>query len=261
MRPGALLSLTFCYWFASSVPSAHAWGDFVHRVIGRVAAQQLSPSAQQKVHTLLGNQTLADVSNDADKWRESRPETSPWHYVNIPFAATTYLRDRDCPQDNCVIAIIDRYRTTLADRSRERSARKEALIFLVHFVADLHQPLHCIDNNDRGGNDVAVTFFGEPATLHSVWDFGLLAHARLKESTYVKRLQKMIATRNMEKLQRGTITDWALESHALAKAHAYQLPPNGEIGSNYYNANIPIVDNQMAKAAVRLARVMNDALP
>src|SRR5262245_16616773 len=117
MRPGACLSLTFCCWLASSVPSAHAWGDFVHRVIGLVAAQQLSLSAQREVHTLIGNQTLADVSNDADKWRESRPETSPWHYVNIPFAATTYLRDRDCPQDNCVIAIIDRYRAILADRS------------------------------------------------------------------------------------------------------------------------------------------------
>ena len=95
MRPGALLSLTFCYWFASSVSSAHAWGEFAHRIIGRVAEQRLSPGAQQEVHTLLGTQTLADVSGDADQWRDSRPETSPWHYVNIPLAATTYLRDRD----------------------------------------------------------------------------------------------------------------------------------------------------------------------
>ena len=260
MRPGALLSLTFCYWFAPSAPSAYAWGEFAHRVIGRVAEQRLSPGVQQEVHTLLGTQTLADVSNDADKWRESRPETSPWHYVNIPFAATTYLHDRDCPQDNCVIAIIERYRAILTDRSRERSARKEALIFLVHFIADLHQPLHCINNNDRGGNDVAVTFFGEPDTLHSVWDFDLLAHAQLRESAYIKRLQTMLAARNEEKLRRGTVSDWALESHALAKAHAYRLPPHGDIGSEYYNASIPVVDNQLAKAAVRLAWILNEAL-
>ena len=260
MRPGALLSLTFCYWFGSSVPPAYAWGEFAHHVIGRVAEQLLSPHAQQEVHILLDSQSLADVSDDADKWRQTRPETSLWHYVNIPFAAATYLRDRDCPQDNCVIAAIERSRSLLADRSRAQSARKEALIFLVHFVADLHQPLHCIDNNDRGGNEVAVTFFGEPNTLHSVWDFDLLAHTRLREHAYVKRLQKMIATRKVEKLQRGTISDWALASHALAKAHAYRLPPNGEIRSGYYNANIPVVDTQMANAAVRLAWMLNEAL-
>ncbi|MGH9427876.1 MAG: S1/P1 nuclease, partial [Terriglobia bacterium] len=217
MHPLALLFITFCYCFGSSVPPAQAWGGFAHHVVGRVAEQRLSPHTQQEVHLLLGSQTLADVSDDADEWRSVRPETSPWHYVNIPLAVSTYVPARDCPQDNCVIAAIERYRAILTDKRQEYAARREALIFLVHLVADLHQPMHCIDNNDRGGNDVAVTFFGEPDTLHSVWDFDLLARTRLREHAYVKRLHKMIATRNVKKLQRGTISDWALESHALAR--------------------------------------------
>lgn len=253
--------LILCCWLNFFAPPVHAWGGFAHRVIGRVAEQRLSPHAQQEIYLLLGSQTLADVSDDADEWRSARPETSPWHYVNIPLAATTYVPTRDCPQDNCVIAAIARYRAILAAKHQEYAARREALIFLVHLVADLHQPLHCIDNNDRGGNDVAVTFFGEPDTLHSVWDFGLLARTRLREHAYVKRLYKMIATRNVEKLQQGTVSIWALESHALAKERAYRLPPNGELRSDYYSANIPIVDNQLVKAAVRLAWMLNEALP
>jgi hypothetical protein len=172
-----------------------------------------------------------------------------------------YIPDRECPQDNCVIAAIERYRTTLADKGQKYTARKEALIFLVHLVADLHQPLHCIDNNDRGGNDVAVTFFGEPDTLHSVWDFDLLARTQLRERAYVKRLHTMIAGRNVKKLQQGTVPDWALESHTLARERAYRLPPNGELRSDYYSANIPVVDNQLVKAAVRLAWMLNETLP
>ena len=256
----AFFLLIFCSLVSRAVPPAYAWGEFAHRVISRVAEQHLSLQAQQEIHLLLGSQTLADVSDDADRWRESRPETSPWHYVNIPFAMATYVPTRDCPQDNCVIAAIERYRTTLADKRQKHTARKEALIFLVHFVADLHQPMHCIDNNDRGGNDVAVTFFGEPDTLHSVWDFDLLARTRLRERAYVKRLHKMIATRNVKKIQHGTVADWALESHTLAKERAYRLPPNGKIGSDYYSANIPVVDNQLVKAAIRLAWMLNEAL-
>lgn len=259
MRPLALLFLTFCCCFGSSVPPAYAWGGFAHHVVGRVAEQRLSPHAQQEVYLLLGSQPLADISDDADEWRSSRPETSPWHYVNIPFSATTYVHNRDCPQNNCVIAAIERYRAVLADQHQSHTARREALIFLVHFVADLHQPLHCIDNNDRGGNDVAVTFFGAPDTLHSVWDFALLAHTHLRERAYTKRLYTMLVTQNVSALERGTVIDWALESHALAKAHAYQLPPNREIRSEYYKANLPVVENQLAKAAVRLAWVLNEA--
>src|SRR5262245_17544922 len=98
MNKLAHLSLTLYFCLSFSTPTSHAWGGFAHQTVGRVAEQRLSPHAQQEVHLLLGSQTLADVSDDADKWRESRPETSPWHYVNIPFAAVMYVPTRDCPQ-------------------------------------------------------------------------------------------------------------------------------------------------------------------
>jgi len=257
------LTLALCCWLGSPTVSANAWGNLAHRIVGRVAAEYLSPHAQDAVVDLLGSRTLADVANDADQWRSSRPETSPWHYVNIPFPASTYNARRDCPAGDCVIVAITRYRAILTDHNQTKAMRREALIFLVHFVADVHQPLHCIDNHDRGGNDVEVIFFGDSGpeyNLHSVWDTHLINRTHLGERAYAHRLMTILAAQNIDKLQRGTAIDWALESHEVAREHAYQLPPDREIRSGYYSANLPVLDNQLAKAAVRLARLLNEAL-
>jgi len=263
VRTLTFLTFTFCCWFGFPLASAHAWGSLAHRIVGRVATEYLSPQAQNAVVNLLGSRTLADVADDADQWRSSRPETSPWHYVNIPFRAATYNAERDCPNGDCVIAAITQYRAILADHQHSQAGREEALIFLIHLVADVHQPLHCVDNHDRGGNDVEVTFFGESGpeyNLHTMWDTHLIRRTHLGERAYVYRLMTMLASRDIAKLQQGTVIDWALESHQVAREYAYQLPPDREIRSGYYSANLPVLDNQLAKASVRLAWMLNDVL-
>jgi nuclease S1 len=144
--------LTLCIHLLSII-SVHAWGTLAHRVIVQVAQRHIAPETQQEITALLGSRPLVDMAMTADEWRSSRPETAPWHYVNIPFAAVTYDAARDCPTADCVIAAIAKYQAILSNRRRGQVARREALIFLIHFVADIHQPLHCIDNRDRGGNE------------------------------------------------------------------------------------------------------------
>ena len=251
-----VLILTVCVYLFSPVP-AYAWGRLAHRIVAQVALHYVSPHTQQEIATLLGSRSFVEVATDADEWRSARPETAPWHYVNIPFDASTYDADRDCPHGDCVIAAIAKYQEILASRSHSQAARQEALIFLIHFVADVHQPLHCLDNNDRGGNDVTVSFFGVPTNLHAVWDNELLFRTHLRERAYVYRLMTWLATQNSEDLQQGTIIDWAIEAHALARTHAYRLPPDHDLRSGYYSANLPIVDGQLAKAGVRLAQILN----
>jgi hypothetical protein len=255
---GRVYILTFCIYLLS-IASAHAWGTLAHRVIAQVALRHLSPEAQAEITNLLGSRSIIEVATAADEWRSSRPETAPWHYVNIPFATSTYDADRDCPYGDCVIAAIARYQAILSSRSHDHAARQEALIFLVHFVADIHQPLHCINNDDRGGNDVAVSFFGFPTNLHTVWDSELLQRTHLRERAYTHRLMSWLATQNTDNLQQGTPVDWALEAHGLARHYAYQLPSDHNLRSGYYSANLPIVEAQLAKAAVRLAQVVNTA--
>jgi hypothetical protein len=254
--------LTLC-WQSLQASEVYAWGYFGHRLIARVAEQYLSPQIEHEVRKLLGPRTLADVSDDPDGWRSKRPETGPWHFVNIPLQASTYDAERDCPNGDCIIAAIVRFQKVLADRNQSRSARTEALIFLVHLVGDLHQPLHCADNNDRGGNDVNVTFFGQSGPeydLHAVWDEHLLRHTRMRERVYVRKLLALLDPRSLTHLQEGSVTDWALETHQVAVAYAYNLSPYRQLGSTYYRENLPVLDNQLAKAGVRLARILNDAL-
>ena len=257
-RPLVLIFIV-CLSFFHSPLAAHAWGTRAHRIVAHIATAHLSSHARHEIALLIDSYSLASIADDADHWRKTRPETSPWHYVNIPFAASAYVPRRDCPDGNCIIAAIAKYREIVANRSYQKKFRQEALAFLVHLIADAHQPLHCINNNDRGGNDVAVMFFNTPTNLHEVWDNELLFHTRLGERAYTHRLMTRLASRDIGVLQRGTPIDWALAVHKLAREHAYRLPPDRNLQSRYYMDNLPMLEEQLAKAGVRLASVLNEA--
>ena len=162
--------------------SVSAWGPSGHEIVGRIAEQHLTPATAQLIHELLnaGNTNTeihisdSGVANWPDFIRSDRPETAPWHFVDIPFEAVQYDPERDCRQHGgCIIEAIGRFRSVLADRQTNGAARVEALKFLVHFVADIHMPLHCAERHgDRGGNLVWVLWPGDAQAmkLHAVWD-------------------------------------------------------------------------------------------
>src|SRR5262249_18312362 len=148
-----------------------AWGPEGHRVVAELARERLQGAARRQIRELLGNDDLAAISTWADKIRNERPETSGWHFVDIPWNAGSFSSGRDCyrpdshhpssreDHHNCVVDRIEIFRRVLADHHASRAAREEALKFLVHFVADLHQPLHAI-GEARGGNQIAIVEFG-----------------------------------------------------------------------------------------------------
>lgn len=251
---------------------AFPWGDEGHRIIAQVAERRLDPGAAQAVRELIGPDGLVEVSTWADQIKQERPESRPWHFVDIPLGRDDYDPARDCARPrpgDCVIGALERSRAVLSDPAADKTAKIEALKFLVHFVGDLHQPLHCIDNGDRGGNEVHVTFFGEatnrfsqkPWNLHAVWDAGLIARAGLTQDQYVSRLEGLLKTRNQTRLVQGGFREWALESHRAAERLAYKLlPADRIIGENYYRQALPTVDAMLARAGARLARILNDTL-
>ena len=174
----------------------------------------------QKLRQFLGDNDLASISTWADDIRSGRPETGPWHYVDIPPDSAGY-EPKDCPDDNCVVAQINQFARILGDPQQPFAARSEALKFLVHFVGDLSQPFHAMADA-RGGNDIPVTVFGSTqcgdyaCNLHSVWDSELIQHTGLREHRYARELEEMIAT---DHLQAGFCDPvaWANESLQLAK--------------------------------------------
>jgi hypothetical protein len=245
---------------------AAGWGSRGHSIVAEIAQRRLEPSAQQKVKELLGaDVSLASIASWADEIRLLRPDTYNWHFVDIPYEANGFDPARDCkatPKGDCVVNGIQRLRQTLIDPSKGKRDRAEALMFLVHFVGDIHQPLHCAERNgDKGGNQVAVTFFGQNSNLHKVWDFGLIDRRTLDWSEYVMYLeQNWLPGHDVADLEGGEPADWAWEAHQAAVNVAYALPGDLMLAEEYYEKSLPTVDRQLALAGVRLARLLNEAL-
>lgn len=255
--------------------SSFAWGPEGHRIIGEIAETRLTPAARLQVKELLGNDNLAAVALWADEIRSERPESYGWHFVDIPMDASGFSEQRDCfrPDEkhpytledhhNCVVDRITMFERVLADRNAPRQGRIEALKFLVHFVGDVHQPMHAIAEA-RGGNDIHSSEFSSrqcrqrPCNLHFAWDTGLIKHAGISEERYRARLNELIASRKLAVQADGTPAEWANESFWLAKK--VWVDEGGAVDETYFESNIGIVNRRLALAGVRLARLINEAL-
>lgn len=252
-----------------------AWGPEGHRIVADIAESRLTPTAKLHIKELLGNDDLTAVSVWADDIKGERPETHGWHFVDIPMNSSGFSEARDCyrPDEkhpytlqdhhNCVVDRIEIFEQILADRKRPEQERMEALKFLVHFVGDVHQPLHAIAEA-RGGNDIHVVEFGSSqcgkyqCNLHFAWDIGLIEHTGLSEQQYVARLEKLITRENLKQHSRGTPEAWANES--VLEAKKVWLNDGGSVDETYYKKNVSILDERLALAGIRLASFLNQAL-
>src|SRR5690606_38700350 len=210
MRPNPasnpLVSLLFGLVLLAAGP-AHAWSVLGHALTGELAQRHLDPVAAAEVERLLAGEpvpTLAGVASWADHLRNNEPErfkaTSKWHYVNYPRDRCEYEASRDCKGGDCVIGAIQAQQAILADRGQSLELRRDALKFLVHFVGDVHQPMHAGNRGDLGGNRFQVSLRTElepeayarkhyvdgvmGTNLHSVWDYYILGTEGLELQPY-----------------------------------------------------------------------------
>jgi hypothetical protein len=133
----------------------------------------------------------------------------------------------------------------LHDKAAPARQRLEALKFVVHFVADIHQPLHCADDGDRGGNRVRVIFLGRNTNLHAVWDWGILAPAVAgDERAYALQLVRSIKRDDIARWRGGSTASWANESYGIARRLIYgewsHAP--GPLPASYETAALPVVN-------------------
>jgi hypothetical protein len=266
---------------------AEAWGPEGHAIVADIAEPHLAPGPAAQISKLLaleGHQHLDEVSSWADEIRSQRRDTASWHFVDIPLAASSYDPNRDCAGGNCVVSKIVDFTAILSNPSAAPDDRLEALKWVVHFVGDIHQPLHAEDDNhDRGGNDVKLTYFGKSTNLHAIWDGAIIEHAtglqlgphftfdhaavateaqKLDAAISPSQRQQWASTGLMTNLQ-PTVVAWAMEAHGAAQTVAYPDLPTDRTGdwSTAYQAQAwPVVQVQLEKAGVRLAEVLNEAL-
>lgn len=244
---------------------AFGWGREGHSLIARIAWAQLTPAVQTRVSEILGpNITLQSIASWADDVRNQRRETGPWHYVDIPISQPRLDMARDCPKGDCVIAKIEEFQKVLKDPSTPAPARREALLFLVHFVGDIQQPLHSSDNQDQGGNQVQVIFDGRPTNLHSLWDTGFLSKMAKEDDLFA--VYSKDSARHARKWDKGTVEDWADQNHKVAQKMVYaRLPKEAPgtpepIDAAYERKAEAVIRIQIEEAGARLAYVLNQAL-
>ena len=221
---------------------------------------------------------MASVSTWADSIVMIRPETAPWHFFNLDVRQSQGEYDiaAVCKNHDCVVDQIEKDCGILAQRFATRRDKREALKFLVHFLGDVHQPLHCADDKDRGGNEKWFRYHGQHGNsyhyawvnLHSFWDNLLEVKARENPERLATRLERGISPQDAKNWAQGKPSDWAYESFLVAQNDIYEELPEGplmeknrwgrDLPEDYYSPRMrAIVDRQLQKAGVRLAYLLN----
>lgn len=259
---------TACLLLLSS--PAMAWGPRGHRLVADLADAGLTPHARAQVDSLLAGErepTLAGIANWADQLREHDPDlgrrSARWHYVNIGESGCTYEAARDCPGGDCVVEAIRAQAAILADPARPVAARRQALKFVVHFVGDIHQPMHAGYGHDRGGNTVQInqpdgTRDGYGSNLHRLWDSGLFRDMDESEAAQRTRLLAEVPTPGPA----VTAADAALWAEAACRIATTDgvYPPRPRIDARYIATWRPVAERQIVLGGAHLATVLNQAL-
>lgn len=276
------IALTCC--FLAPLPLL-AWWETGHQTIARIAAAHLTPAARARIAHLLDvedtPEAVADAMARASTWadetkRETR--TGAWHYIDLAIQDTRSDIPARCKDDDCAPARIRLFAAQLASKDAEGSwSNRDALRYVIHFVGDIHQPLHAISDADLGGNCERLNpFIGKAKNLHALWDGELIDEWNISDKQLAARLDEHAA--NFETA--GTVDDWAWESHELAIADVYQklqIPVEPvefpascadaplaigdlqmDVSSAYIGAMKPVVEEQLIKGGLRLAKLLND---
>lgn len=273
---------------ALSPAPALAWGSEGHQVVALIARQYLKPEARRRVDAILATDQdtltapdMAARATWADAWRREHKDTENWHFADIE------LDDGDlakaCPESppsdapasagpatECVVTKLEQFTRELAAPATSPQERLLALKFVLHFVGDLHQPLHASDNHDRGGNCVRLAL-GGPRTvnLHGYWDTLVVGEIDPDAKALAKQLGKRISRQEMTAWSTGTPEDWARESFGLAKQVVYTVQSQPGCDETRAPIALPagydaqarrVAAEQLAKAGWRLAQVLNRAL-
>ncbi len=239
-----------------------SWGTTGHFTVGLIAGRHLAPQAKNAVEDLLGPESLAEISTWADDVR-GEPEyryTAPRHYINLPlgldyaaFAQTV----KSLPGDNVYKAVL-KYEQDLRSPYTSRKEKTEALKFLVHFIGDLHQPMHVSRAADKGGNTIQVRYQQEGTNLHAVWDSKLIEEEH-KDYKELAEQYDQVSAQQVSQWQNEDLMHWLWESYQIS-SKLYKEVEDGDnhsLKSDYYKTHIPIVRQRIEMAGVRLAGVLN----
>lgn len=252
-----LFILPFFLVTKSTNEDAFFWGQNGHRATGKIAENHLKRKAKRKIDALLNGQSLAFVSTFADEIKSDSKyrSFSPLHYVNMGLEEM-YATAKKNPKGDLVTAI-KKSIAILKDKNSSREDKVFYLKMLVHFVGDLHQPMHIGRKEDKGGNDIQVQWFGKGTNLHRVWDTNMIEEWNMSYLELADNARDL-SKKQIEAIEEGSVEDWVNEVHQITKEVYKSVKVGENLRYKYSYDHFATVRDQLQKGGIRLAKILND---
>lgn len=260
MKTKLLVAFTFVISMFST--DVLAWGTTGHRVVAEIAERNLSNKAKKNLKKIIGDQKLAYFANYPD-FVKSDPrfkDNDGWHYVNLE----ANLNEEDCFRALEASTEKNLYKRALLMMNELENndqisvdKKQEMIYYLIHMIGDAHQPLHVGRPGDLGGNKVKVEWFGQPTNIHSVWDGKLVDFEKYSYTEYAEVLDR-VSKKDKKEFQNGELKHWLYDSHVLANEIYKDVESREDLRFEYHYKYKQMVEEQMMKAGLRLAKVLNE---
>ena len=279
-------SIAILFLMLTQSVSLFSWGQNGHRIVAEICDQHLTPQAKAELQRIMGPDYLTELANWPDyiKSESGWKFAESWHYTTINLnqsvreVRSKYQEDANINDAIEAIELMvnilkgDQAATDWLENIMKKnkamplrnSTKATALAFLVHLVGDIHQPLHVGKNNDKGGNNITVLYFGEKKNLHSIWDTEIIEHERLSYTEFAHFINKC-TPEEVSLMQAASLDQWADESIVLREdiyntIYDFTDRETGlpSFSWNYQHDFIPRVKDRLLKAGVRLAGILNE---
>lgn len=250
----------FMVLLASS--SAGAWGLTGHRIVAEIAERNISSKTKKDLQKIIGPQKLAYWTNWPDfiKSDKSWDHAGSYHYVNIPgeLSYPDFIKALENTSEENLYKKGQFFIHALKhDKQMTAEQRQRYLYFIIHIIGDAHQPLHIGREEDLGGNKISVQWFKNKTNIHSVWDSKLIDYEKYSYTEYTEVLN-VLSKEEKQQLMQGTFSDWLYDSYQQANYIYARIKIDDQLGYRYHFENKYIVERQLTKGGLRLAKVLND---
>lgn len=257
MKIKILFLVSFLFFSNVSEKKSMFWGKNGHRATGEIAEKYLTKRAKKQIDKILKGQSLAFVSTFADEIKSDRKYNKfySWHYINMDFDET-YETAKKNPKGDLVTGI-KKCVEVLKDKNSSEEDKEFYLKMLVHFVGDLHQPMHIGRREDKGGNTIQVQWFGRGTNLHRVWDENMIDEWDMSYLELANNA-KNISKKQVEAIQKGSVVNWVDEVHEITKEVYKSVKVGENLRYRYSYDHFGLVRQQLQRGGIRLAKVLND---
>lgn len=261
MRCRVLLRIVFFGMFFYLPFQSMAWGMLGHRIVGEIASSYLTSKTRKEIEQILGTESIAIASNWPDfiKSDTAYRYLNPWHYINFDSALTytqmqSYLKTDTAADAYTKLNFLVKQ---LKNKGLPKSEKLMYLRLLIHIAGDVHQPFHAARSGDAGGNDIKVSWFGEPSNIHRVWDEQLIDFQKLSYTEYTAAINH-VSPKQKDLWQKQPISKWLYDSYSISEQlHRELQQPDQKLSYQYNFKYVKTLNEQLLKGGVHLAALLN----